>query len=163
MALIHNECDLLVAQCLKRRVWDDLDPAELAGVVSMCSFENRKETSGAPDAATDRMADAMNATLRIHEELITDERLHNLPLTRQPEAGFALALHQWAAGAPLGYCMSAAAESGAELTPGDFVRQCRQAIDLLQQVAKTAYTDEVKANARRAVDAIQRGVVAIGA
>ncbi|MDN6136742.1 RNA helicase [Corynebacterium sp.] len=163
LALIHNECDLLVAQCLKRRVWDDLDPAELAGVVSMCSFENRKETSGAPDAATDRMADAMNATLRIHEELITDERLHNLPLTRQPEAGFALALHQWAAGAPLGYCMSAAAESGAELTPGDFVRQCRQAIDLLQQVAKTAYTDEVKANARRAVDAIQRGVVAIGA
>jgi ATP-dependent RNA helicase HelY len=163
LALIHNECDLLVAQCLKRRVWDDLDPAELAGVVSMCSFENRKETSGAPDAATDRMADAMNATLRIHEELTTDERLHNLPLTRQPEAGFALALHQWAAGAPLGYCMSAAAESGAELTPGDFVRQCRQAIDLLQQVAKTAYTDEVKANARRAVDAIQRGVVAIGA
>ncbi|PQM73694.1 RNA helicase [Corynebacterium sp. J010B-136] len=163
LALIHNECDLLVAQCLKRRVWDDLDPAELAGVVSMCSFENRKETSGAPDAATDRMADAMNATLRIHEELITDERLHNLPLTRQPEAGFALALHQWAAGAPLGYCMSAAAESGAELTPGDFVRQCRQAIDLLQQVAKTAYTDDVKANARRAVDAIQRGVVAIGA
>ena len=163
LALIHNECDLLVAQCLKRRIWDDLDPAELAGVVSMCSFENRKETSGSPDAATDRMAEAMNATLRIHAELTTDEQLHNLPLTRQPEAGFALALHQWAAGAPLGYCMAAAAESGAELTPGDFVRQCRQAIDLLQQVAKTAYTDEVKANARRAVDAIQRGVVAIGA
>ena len=163
LALIHNECDLLVAQCLKRRIWDDLDPAELAGVVSMCSFENRKETSGSPDAATDRMAEAMNATLRIHAELTTDEQLHNLPLTRQPEAGFALALHQWAAGAPLGYCMAAAAESGAELTPGDFVRQCRQAIDLLQQIAKTAYTDEVKANARRAVDAIQRGVVAIGA
>ena len=163
LALIHNDCDLLVAQCLKRRIWDDLDPAELAGVVSMCSFENRKETAGSPDAATDRMADAMNATLRIHAELITDEQLHRLPLTRQPDAGFALALHQWAAGAPLGYCMSAAAESGAELTPGDFVRQCRQAIDLLQQVAKTAYTDDVRANARRAVDAIQRGVVAIGA
>ena len=163
LALIHNECDLLVAQCLKRGVWDDLDPAELAGVVSMCSFENRKETSGSPEAATDRMAEAMNATLRIYAELTADEQLHNLPLTRQPEPGFSLALHQWAAGAPLGYCMSAAAESGAELTPGDFVRHCRQAVDLLQQVAKTAYTDELKANARRAVDAIQRGIVAIGA
>lgn len=163
LALIHNECDLLVAQCLKRGVWDDLDPAELAGVVSMCSFENRKETSGSPEAATDRMAEAMNATLRIYTELTADEQLHKLPLTRQPEPGFSLALHQWAAGAPLGYCMSAAAESGAELTPGDFVRHCRQAVDLLQQVAKTAYTDDLKANARRAVDAIQRGVVAIGA
>ncbi|MGO1445990.1 DEAD/DEAH box helicase [Corynebacterium casei] len=163
LALIHNECDLLVAQCLKRGVWDDLDPAELAGVVSMCSFENRKETSGSPEAATDRMAEAMNATLRIYTELTADEQLHKLPLTRQPEPGFSLALHQWAAGAPLGYCMSAAAESGADLTPGDFVRHCRQAVDLLQQVAKTAYTDELKANARRAVDAIQRGVVAIGA
>src|SRR5699024_404302 len=108
-------------------------------------------------------ADAMNATLRIHEELTTDERLHNLPLTRQPEAGCALALHQWAAGAPLRYCMSAAAESGAEVTPGGFVREWRPAMDSVQQVAKTAYTDEVTANARRAVDAIQRGVVAIGA
>lgn len=162
LALIHNECDLLVAQCLKRGIWDDLDPAELAGVVSMCSFENRKETGGSPEAATDRMAEAMNATYRIHAELTADEQLHKLPLTRQPEPGFSLALHQWAAGAPLGYCMSAAAESGAELTPGDFVRCCRQAVDLLQQVAKTGYSDEIKANARRAVDAIQRGVVAIG-
>ncbi len=28
-----------------------------------------------------------------------------------------------AAGAPLGYCMAAANEAGAELTPGDFVRR----------------------------------------
>src|SRR5699024_5580037 len=100
LALIHNDCELLVAQCLKRSIWDELDPAEVAGGVSMSSFENRKETAGSPDAATDRMADAMNATLRIHAELITDEQLHRLPLTRQPDAGFALALHQWAAGAP---------------------------------------------------------------
>ncbi|MDY5840917.1 MAG: DEAD/DEAH box helicase, partial [Corynebacterium camporealensis] len=92
-----------------------------------------------------------------------DEKRHRLPITREPEGGFALAIHQWAAGAPLGYCMGAAAESGAELTPGDFVRWCRQVIDLLQQVAKTGYNPETCANARRAIDAIQRGVVAIGA
>ncbi|MDY3127596.1 MAG: DEAD/DEAH box helicase [Corynebacterium sp.] len=163
LAVIHNESDLLIAQCLRRGIWDDLDPAELAGVVSMCTFENRKETGGSAEAATEPMAEAMNATFRIHTELNADERRYSLPLTRLPEPGFALAMHQWTAGAPLGYCLKAAAESGAELTPGDFVRWCRQVIDLLQQIAKSGYSDEIVSNSRRAIDAITRGVVAIGA
>lgn len=163
LAKIHSESDLLVAQCLKRGIWNDLDPAELAGVASLCVFENRKATRGEPGAASDEMADAMNATWRIYAELVSDEKRHNLPQTREPEPAFALAIHQWTAGAPLAYCMAAANESGAELTPGDFVRWCRQVIDLLQQVAKTGYEEEIRRNARRAIDAIQRGVVAIGA
>lgn len=163
LAKIHSESDLLVAQCLKRGIWNDLDPAELAGVASLCVFENRKTTRGEPGAASDTMADAMDATWRIYTELVADEKRHNLPQTREPEPAFALAIHQWTAGAPLAYCMAAANESGAELTPGDFVRWCRQVIDLLQQVAKTGYEDEIRRNARRAIDAIQRGVVAIGA
>lgn len=162
LALIHGEADLLVAQCLRRGIWNELDPAELAGVVSMCVFENRKETQGEAEAATDAMANAMNATYSIWTELESDERRHRLPITKMPEAGFALAIHQWAAGAPLDYCMQAAAASGAELTPGDFVRWCRQVIDALEQVKKTGYTDIIQINARKAVDAIRRGVVAIG-
>ncbi|WP_375544545.1 DEAD/DEAH box helicase [Corynebacterium appendicis] len=162
LARIHNVSDLLVAQCLKRGIWDELDPAELAGVASMCVFENRKATGGSPEAATDRMADAMNATQRIYGELASDEQRHRLPLTNMPDPGFALSLHQWAAGAPLGYALAAAAESGAELTPGDFVRWCRQVIDLLEQIVQTGYSNEIKHNARRAVEAIRRGVVAIG-
>ena len=129
----------------------------------MCTFENRKETRGEPDAATDAMTNAMNATNRIWRELVHDERRHNLPPTRVPEGGFALAIHQWTAGAPLGYCMAAAAESGAELTPGDFVRWCRQVVDVLEQVRSTGYTDAIRRNARDAIHAIRRGVVAIGA
>ena len=162
LARIHNVSDLLVAQCLKRGIWDELDPAELAGVASMCVFENRKATGGSPEAATDRMADAMNATQRIYGELASDEQRHRLPPTNMPDPGFALSLHQWAAGAPLGYALAAAAESGAELTPGDFVRWCRQVIDLLEQIVQTGYSKEIKHNARRAVEAIRRGVVAIG-
>ena len=62
----------------------------------------------------------------------------------------------------MGYALAAAAESGAELTPGDFVRWCRQVIDLLEQIVRTGYSEEIKQNARKAVDAIRRGVVAIG-
>ena len=152
-----------MAQCLKRGIWDELDPAELAGVASMMVFENRKSTGGAPEAATDAMADAMNETMRIYSELTADEQRHNLPVTRMPEAGFALAVHQWTAGAPLGYAMAAAAESGAELSAGDFVRWCRQVIDVLEQIRNTGYTDAICKNAARAIDAMRRGVVAIGA
>lgn len=162
LAQIHGEADLLVAQCLRRGIWNGLDPAELAGVVSMCIFENRKETQGEAEAPTEAMAAAMNATYSIWTELESDERRHRLPITKMPEPGFALAIHQWAAGAPLDYCMQAAAASGAELTPGDFVRWCRQVIDTLEQVKKTGYTDQIQRNARKAVDAIRRGVVAIG-
>ena len=79
-----------------------------------------------------------------------------------PDPHFSLALHQWTAGAPLGYALAAAAESGAELTAGDFVRWCRQVIDLLEQVKKVGYSDEICNNANRAIEAIRRGVVAIG-
>ena len=112
--------------------------------------------------ATDAMADAMNETMRIYGALVSDEQRHNLPATRLPDPGFCLSIHQWAAGAPLGYALAAAAESGAELTPGDFVRWCRQVIDLLEQIKKTGYSDQIRDNANRAVDAIRRGVVAIG-
>lgn len=162
LSRIHNVSDLLVAQCLKRGIWDGLDPAELAGVASMVVFENRRATGGNPEAATDAMADAMGETMRVYGELVSDEQRHGLPATRLPDPGFCLSIHQWTAGAPLGYALAAAAESGAELTPGDFVRWCRQVIDVLEQIKKTGYSDEIRDNANRAVDAIRRGVVAIG-
>ena len=162
LARLHNVSDLLVAQCLKRGIWGALDPAELAGVASMVVFENRKATGGSPDAATERMAQAMNETMRIYNELVSDEQRHQLPATRMPDAGFSLSIHQWTAGAPLGYALAAAAESGAELTAGDFVRWCRQVIDLLEQISATGYSDDIRRNANRAIDAIRRGVVAIG-
>ena len=162
LSRIHSVSDLLVAQCLKRGIWDGLDPAELAGVASMVVFENRRATGGSPEAATDAMADAMNETMRVYNELVSDEQRHRLPATRLPDPGFSLSVHQWTAGAPLGYALAAAAESGAELTPGDFVRWCRQVIDLLEQIKKTGYSEQIRDNANRAVDAIRRGVVAIG-
>ncbi|WP_342319727.1 DEAD/DEAH box helicase [Corynebacterium mayonis] len=162
LARIHNVSDLLVAQCLKRGIWNELDPAELAGVAAMCVFENRKSNGAAPEAATENMAAAMESTMRIYGELVSDEQRHQLPPTRLPDPAFSLSIHQWTAGAPLGYALAAAAESGAELTPGDFVRWCRQVIDLLEQVAKTGYTSEIQRNANKAIDAIRRGVVAIG-
>ncbi|MDN5580942.1 MULTISPECIES: DEAD/DEAH box helicase [unclassified Corynebacterium] len=165
LAQVHHESDLLVAQCLRRGVWDDLDPAELAAVVSTCVFENRRESEGRHEdgVPTEALADAVSAVFRIHGELVSDEARHRLPLTRDPDLGFATAVHQWAAGAPLDYCLRAAEASGATLSAGDFVRWCNRVVDLLEQIRHTGYSDSVKASARKAVPAIRRGVVELGA
>ncbi|MBC2681537.1 DEAD/DEAH box helicase [Corynebacterium sp. 4HC-13] len=161
LARIHHESDLLVAQCLRRGIWDQLDPAELAAVVSTVVFENRKETGESTEVPTDALAIAIDHTIRIYDELSYDEKRHGLNVTRPPELGFATALHQWAAGAPLEYCLRAAAASGAVLTPGDFVRWCRRVIDLLDQIRQTAYSQEVRSTSRKASKAINRSVVAL--
>lgn len=165
LSRIHHESDLLVAQCLRRGIWDDLDPAELAAVVSTVVFENRRESSGHHEQGvpTENLATAISAVHRIHGELVADEARHGLPLTREPQNGVATALHQWTAGAPLDYCLRAAEASGAQLTPGDFVRWCTRVIDLLEQIKHTGYADSVRRTARKAVPAIRRGVVELGA
>ncbi|MFC3850902.1 DEAD/DEAH box helicase [Corynebacterium hansenii] len=162
LARIHNASDLLAAQCLRRGIWDDLDPAELAGAVSTLVFENRRATQGSDEVPTEPLAAAISDTYRIWQELASDEQRHRLPMTRMPDLAFATAVHQWTAGAPLGYCLAAAKDAGAELTPGDFVRWCRQVVDLLSQVRQTGYSTRIRDNATQAVQAIRRGVVALG-
>lgn len=163
LARIYSESDLLVAECLRRGIYDDLDPAELAAAVSVSVFETRRDRSSRTDLPTDALSRAVASTLRIHQEIIADEQRHQLPLTREPDQGFATAIHQWTAGAPLEYALAAAEASGAELSPGDFVRWCRQVIDALDQVAQVGYSDAIRGRARSARDAIRRGVVALGA
>lgn len=162
LARIHNQSDLLIAQCLRRKIWDDLDPAELAGVVSTCVFENRKSVPGDVEVPTQPLATAIENTERLWEEIVTDEERHHLPMTRPIETELATAMHQWTAGAPLSYCVQAAAANGTSLTPGDFVRSCRQVIDVLNQIKTAGYSNDIRAHARQAVEAMRRGVVAMG-
>lgn len=161
LANIHGRRDLLVSQCLRRGLWDDLDPAQLAGLVSTCTFENRRDTEAHANMADDVMALAYDKTYSLWYELVSDEQRYQLPATPAPDGGLALAIHQWTAGAPLAYCLDAAKHSGVEATPGDFVRHARQVVDLLQQIVHAGYSEEIQDHARSAVRAIRRGVVAM--
>ncbi len=56
------------------------------------------------------------------------------------------------------------AGTGTPLPAGDFVRWCRQVLDLLDQVRNAAAADTaLRATAKRAIDDIRRGVVAVDA
>ena len=80
-----------------------------------------------------------------------------------PDAGFAWPVYGWARGEALERVRVTAEANGDELLAGDFVRWCRQVIDLLDQIRDVLRgTDPVSDVAARAVTAIRRGVVAMG-
>jgi ATP-dependent RNA helicase HelY len=164
LARIWSESDLLAAECLRAGAWDGLDPAELAAVVSTLVYEPRRD-----EALPDRMpaaaiGDALATTVRIWAQLRDDELDYRLPESREPQLGFVWAAYRWAKQDRLDRVLAAAAEHGTELSAGDFIRWCKQLLDLLDQLAaapgSTAAGPSVAGTARAALSAIRRGVVA---
>ena len=163
LARLWGESDLLTAECLRHGVWDALEPAELAAVVSALVYEARRDVGPVPRVPTGPVAEALAATVRLWADLEADERRHRVDRTREPDLGFAWPMHRWARGESLSAVLTAAEQNGAELSAGDFVRWCRQVLDLLDQVADVAGRDGgVGRSAAAAARAVRRGVVAVG-
>jgi ATP-dependent RNA helicase HelY len=152
---IYGERDLLVSECLRRGIWDDLDAPGLAALASSLVYEPRRE-SEAGDRGMPRGAfrAALEATEAVWEELSALEVHHRLPEGTAPSPGLALATQKWAQGAALDVVLR-----DAELAAGDFVRWMKQAIDLLDQMSIVA-DGPLGRKARQAIDGIRRGIVA---
>lgn len=163
LARIYSESDLLAAQCVRAGVWDELGPAELAAVVSALVFESRREVQSAPRVPGGVVTDALTATMRLWAALEEDERRHKLDRTREPDLGFAWPVYRWARGESLTAVLTAAEQNGQELSAGDFVRWCRQVVDLLDQLrAVCGPSSPVGRAAKEAITSVRRGVVAVG-
>jgi ATP-dependent RNA helicase HelY len=163
LARLYSESDLLAAECLRHGVWDQLPPPELAAVVSALVYEARRDGPAEARVPTGLVTDALAETARLWVSLEADERRHKLERTRQPDAGFAWTVYRWARGESLERVMTAAESAGSEFSAGDFVRWCRQVIDLLDQLRDVVGPDApVGAAAVDAVRAMRRGVVALG-
>jgi ATP-dependent RNA helicase HelY len=154
LARVYSEADLLVASCLREGVWDALTPAELAGAVAALVYESRKpdQVATLPGGA---VRQALEAQERLWARLREVEGRHGLAFLREPDPGFSWAAWRWASGADLEQILL----DEPELQPGDFVRWCKQLLDLMSQVALLA-DQPVRRNAQQAVDAVRRGVVA---
>ena len=169
LARIYSESDLLVAECLRTGAWSGLKPAELAAVVSSVLYESRGgEGPGAAfaaDAPTQQVRQALQQTSRLSTALRADEQTHRIAPSREPDDGFVNVIYRWARTGDLAAALAAAdpAGTGSPLLAGDFVRWCRQALDLLDQVRNAAPDPELRAVAKRAINDIRRGVVAVDA
>ncbi|MGB8198517.1 MAG: RNA helicase, partial [Pseudonocardiaceae bacterium] len=162
LARLWSETDLLTAECLRHGIWDALGPPELAAVVSALVYEARRDAA-IPRVPAGQVSEALVATVRLWAELEADEARHQLERTREPDLGFAWPVYRWARGESLSAVLMAAENNGAELSAGDFVRWCRQVLDVLNQIRGVAgENSRVGATAADAVCALRRGVVALG-
>lgn len=152
---IHHEKDLILVEAIDSGIFDGLDAPALAAVVSCLSFESRSdETALDQYLPTQDLRIAVDRLHDLADDVIGTERRAGQIISRQPDEGFAEPAYRWAAGRDL------AGSIPTDITGGDFVRSTKRLVDVLRQVGE-ATTNPVTANvARRAADAIDRGVVA---
>ncbi|MFH8368249.1 DEAD/DEAH box helicase [Streptomyces sp. NPDC018031] len=162
LARLYGELDLLASECLREGVWEGLKPAELAACASALVYEARTADDALPPKLpTGAAKQALGEMVRIWGRLDALEEDHRINQTegvgqREPDLGFAWAAYRWASGHGLDELLREV-----DMPAGDFVRWCKQLIDVLGQIAQAAPGDgTVGRNARRAVDGLLRGVVA---
>ena len=155
LAGLYTEKDLLVSECLRLGTWADLDEAALAAVVSGMVFEarHRQDAPGVPGGILRATVEATNA---IWSDLHAQERAAGVDFLKEPDWGLVATVHRWARGANLNSVLH---ES--DLSAGDFVRWCKQVIDLLGQIADalSGHDPTMAERAHRAAAAIDRGVI----
>jgi ATP-dependent RNA helicase HelY len=153
LRFVYNELDLLLVESVARGLFDDLDGAHLAALTTLFTYEARRAEGpeAAPPGAVVARVEQIEA---LAGQLIAAERKAGLPESRLPEPGFAATAHAWAAGHDLEDLF------GDDLVAGDFVRNCRQLIDVMRQL-RDGFPG-LRTAAARGIAAVDRGVVAVG-
>ncbi|MEW1926827.1 DEAD/DEAH box helicase [Streptomyces sp. NPDC088360] len=163
LARLYGELDLLASECLREGVWEGLSPAELAACVSALVFEARMADDAlAPKLPSGKVKASLGEMVRIWGRLDALEEDFKINQAegvgqREPDLGFAWAAYMWASDKGLDEVLREI-----EMPAGDFVRWCKQVIDVLGQISAAAPREgsTVAKNARKAVDQLLRGVVA---
>ncbi len=152
---VYSELDLLISECVRERVWDGLDAADLAAVVSGLTFESRTgDDTPAPSLPSRRVLEVTETMSSLCIDLKRLEREHRLNYLREPDFGFAHAVWSWVQGASLDDVLRET-----EMAAGDFVRAMKQLIDVLAQVGDAAGAGELRDTVRAALAELRRGVV----
>jgi ATP-dependent RNA helicase HelY len=154
LARIYGEGDLLVGEALDAGLLNGLSPSEVASLVSSMVYESRERVAVAGAMPTAASSERFEQLERIWRRVRRAEDEHQVQLCRELDAGFGVPVFHWAEGKPLEDVLQET-----EMAPGDFVRNCKQLLDLLRQIEEVAgpETAELVGLAR---DGVQHGVVA---
>ena len=174
---LYHESDLLLAEAIRAGIFDGLEPASLAGLLSSFVYEARRARPVPPGKrppprrvrrpSADRVGAERRTLLSertrelraVAAALREVEELHRVPHAREPDGSFAPALTAWARGASLGTVLDVADAEVGPTSPGDFVRHAKQVVDLSEQLTRLGGTHLASA-AAAAREAVLRSVVA---
>ncbi|CAB4679525.1 MAG: DEAD/DEAH box helicase [Actinobacteria bacterium] len=155
LAKIYGERDLLVAECIRRQTWHGIDSQTLAAIAAALVYEARRDDENLnPKLPKGDFVEVFDQTLGVWDDLQDLSKRNHLPLTSEPDATMALQMYRWATGSRLDGIMKATG-----MLAGDFIRWCKQTIDLLEQISKV-HQDELSDTAQASIDRIKRGIVA---
>ena len=154
MTRIYGEGDLLVGEALATGLLEGLEPSEVAAVVSTVVYEARERNPLPGKLPTAESAHRYERLQRLWRQIRRTEDGHQVQLCRELEPGFTTPVYRWAEGVPLDELLEET-----EMAPGDFVRNCKQLLDLLRQIEEVAQP-ETAALVRRAHERVLHGVVA---
>ena len=153
---IFNESDLIITRSISDGLFEGLRPEELAALISCFIFRNRGN-----DSRRAKREDAKTFTNSRIEELMSlsaeiekIEARNGLEPITSPNSGFAKVLFDWVSGQTLSEVLTR------DFTGGEFVRNVRLSIDLLQQISNVS-TPETSDLARQTIGLMERGVVSL--
>jgi ATP-dependent RNA helicase HelY len=153
LRFIYNELDLLLAESVSQGLFDGLDGSHLAALTSLFTYEARR-AEGSIEGPPAGIEERVNAIEDLAGRLIDAEGRAGIPQSRLPDSGFGAIAYAWAAGHDLEELFDD------DLAAGDFVRNCRQLIDVLRQLRDEF--PHLRDAAADGIHAIDRGVVAAG-
>lgn len=175
---LYHECDLLIAESVAAGVFEGLDAAQLAGLLSCFVYESKRSTRSANaqrQVSTkkkrvhhDRLGRERRASIadRIAEiaalsaAIVQAEDRHHVPHFKEPDGHFANIIAAWSRGVSLGTVLDLADAEIGQTSPGDFVRNAKQVADLCEQLGRLEQAGSVAEVALEARDAVLRSVVA---
>ncbi len=175
---IYHECDLLIAESIGVGVFEDLEAAQLAGLLSCFVFESKRASRvlNAAKQVTTKKRKTLNDRLGQERRGNLSERLHEIrligatirevedrfavPNAKEPDGKFATTIAAWARGASLSTVLDLADVEIGQTSPGDFVRNAKQVADLCEQISRMRDIPNVASVAGEARDAVLRSVVA---
>ena len=157
LARLYHECDLLIVDCLEAELFDGLAAPELAGLLSVFVFsDRRRDHRGELWFPTGDLKRRYNDIAGLGMRLAIDENEAGLPAMRQTDPGFVGIAHAWASGGDIDDVLL-----DEEIPAGDFIKTIKQLIDLLSQIASLAANNHTVRAARQASDLLFRDLVSV--
>jgi ATP-dependent RNA helicase HelY len=154
LARIFHELDLVVAEALTDGLFDDLNAAELASLLSTFVYEFRRAEDPPRPIIPTTLTSKWKTLQTLSNKIAQDEESSGLSPHRSLDPGLMDVTFAWASGDELIDILNE------DLTAGDFVRTMKQLIDLLRQISLVAQLPETRDSALAASQALLRGVVA---
>ncbi len=154
LAGIHGSLDLLIAETVRRGLLDDLGPSELAGVVSLFTYEARRDEGDVVELPTEPLREAVEDITHLASELRDVETMSGVDAMRDLDGAFIGAAYRWAGGAHL----DDAVGDHLEMTGGDFVRNVKQIVDVVGQLRHVG-GPALTATCDLTLDRLRRGIV----